>query len=225
RSNPIPVGSSGFLSKASRIDKIYVHDDQIGPFARMESDGVPVCLEKGNPEFSLSTSWRGSSGVIGSARAVPVAILVPLYHKMRITYDVIERIVINFDSSVETFRSNGLIPQLGKRLEWDLFLSTINDLKEEILQSRDLDEAERIEVLTERMPRFVWRATAVIDKKPIVELVFDATDIEQGNFLIRAIRFDRPFFEILKSISNMPSIATIINNSFVSPIFGWIREH
>ena len=90
---------------------------------------------------------------------------------MRITYDVIERIVIIFDSSVETFRNNRLLPQLGKRLEWDLFLSTNNDMKEEVLLYRDLDDAERRDVLTEKMPRFVWRAMAVVDEKSIVEIV------------------------------------------------------
>jgi len=144
---------------------------------------------------------------------------------MRITYDVIERIVIIFDSSVETFRNNRLLPQLGKRLEWDLFLSTNNDMKEEVLLYRDLDDAERRDVLTEKMPRFVWRAMAVVDEKSIVEIVFDPTDIEQGNFLTRAIRYDRPFFEILKSIRTMPSIAPINKYFFVSPMFDWIREH
>jgi hypothetical protein len=231
RHAPIPEAPSGFLSKASRIDKIYVHDDQIGPFARMEIDGKVVEVIVAPPPnptklfVSLSTSWMGQNKVIGSCRAIPQAILVPLHHKIRITYDVIERTVINFDSAIEIFRVKGLLPLLKERVEWDIFLSTNNPLKEEILAPAGFDAVNRTEVLTEKMPRYIWRSIAFLNGQRLIELVFDATDIEQGNFFIMAIKYDEPFFVALNSICSVPSAKNIIDKPLVKSIFDWIRKN
>lgn len=230
RSAPIPEAPSGFLSMASRIDKIYVHDDQIGPFARMNVDGrrVIVTLDPAKPPesfVSLSTSWWGQSRIIGSARAVPKTILVPLYHKIRITYDVIERTVINFDSAIESFRAGGLLPSLNGRIEWDIYLSTNNVLKEELLSSNGYVALNRKEVLTEKMPRYIWRSISSIGGQRLMELVFDATDIEQGNFFLMAVKCDAPFFTALKSICSVPSAAPVIDKGLVKSIFDWVRKN
>ncbi len=65
---------SGFLSKASRIDKIYVHDDQVGPFIRMEfgQTGAELKLPddfRGRWSYFLSTSWRCNGNKSGVVRA------------------------------------------------------------------------------------------------------------------------------------------------------------
>jgi hypothetical protein len=230
RTAAIPEAPSGFLSTASRIDKIYVHDDQIGPFARMCLDGqqVNVLVDPTKPpipSISLSTSWWGQNKVIGSARAIPLTILVPLYHKIRITYDIIERTVINFDSAIERFRSRGLLPFLKERIEWNIYLSTNNALKEEILRSNGYNALNRKEVLTEKMPRYIWRSIAFVNHQRLIELIFDATDIEQGNFFVMAVKYDPTFFAALKSICSAPSAAAIIDKDLVKSIFNWIRRN
>jgi hypothetical protein len=81
--SPTPLGN--FLLKASRIDKIYAHDDQLGPFSRMVFDGVKTTVD-GTTENSLSTSWSSTSGAVGMIRAVPKHFIIPLYHKIRIPF-------------------------------------------------------------------------------------------------------------------------------------------
>lgn len=149
----------GFLLRASRIDKIYVHDDQVGPFARMGFDDIKVLLEDGVELGSLSTSWKGSDGKMGSVRAIPDFILVPAYHKIRIPFSVVHDEVFSFDTFIENLRNSKVVPLAG-RLEWDIYLTTVNDLKKDLFDSKNLDGDYRKGVLLESMPRFMWRATA-----------------------------------------------------------------
>jgi hypothetical protein len=73
----IPVGKTGFLLRAARVDKIYAHDDQVGPYARMVFDGNTVDYD-GRSLVSAETSWPDKSGALHNVRAVPTLMLVPL---------------------------------------------------------------------------------------------------------------------------------------------------
>ena len=181
---------------ASKIDKIYVHDDQVGPFARMEIDGKKVSVRDNGKDIkidSLSTLWRGANtneeGDRGSGRAVPLYVLVPLYHKIRIPYGCIYSAVYKFNNYIELLKKEKVFALSGN-FEWEIYLSTVNDFKNSIISERFLyGEACKI-VLVEPMPRFLWLARAMLNGEPAFELVFDATDIEQGSFFIRAVIYN-----------------------------------
>ncbi|MCK4623483.1 MAG: hypothetical protein KAT62_14885 [Desulfuromonadales bacterium] len=219
---PKPMCGTGLLLKSSRIEKFYVHDDQIGPFARMEFDDKLVKLvdtdtgKKLGEYSSLSTSFFNEAG-----RAVPKAILVPLYHKIRIPYDIVHDIVLDFDTLIEVFRPQ-FTQVLSEQLEWDIFLSLGNDFKSEILGSTDLSNGLKENVLIEKMPKYLWRAIGSIKDKPMVEFVFDATDIEQGNVFLRAIRYDNNFHNLLCLLSKAPQILLSANRSI--SVFHWYSE-
>src|SRR5208337_196372 len=69
--DPVSIPGGSFFMKAARMDKIYAHDDQIGPFARMAiyplRDADPPCT-------CLTTEWKGKDGEIGKVYAVPKVI-------------------------------------------------------------------------------------------------------------------------------------------------------
>jgi hypothetical protein len=197
----VPYGPTGFLLKASRIDRIYVHDDQVGPFARMVFDKIQVNTNEG-PRKSISTSWKGKDGKIGSIRALPDILLIPLYHKIRIPFDVVHVAIIPFDGVIEQARLNKVVT-LPERLEWDIYLTTVNYLKTNILETRCAKDGEYCqEIMLEGMPRFIWRAIGLCGDKPSIELLFDATDIEQGALFIRAIEYDYGLSVVLRTLSN-----------------------
>ena len=54
--SPAPIGETQFSLKASRVDKLYVHDDQVGPFARMVFDGVEITIGQDNSGKDLASS-------------------------------------------------------------------------------------------------------------------------------------------------------------------------
>ncbi len=171
---------------ADSMDKIYVHDDQIGPFARMT-----ICEEKVVPfdtdeeeGISLDSSWDES--------VVALNLIIPVYHKIRIKHEHIFALVKRFEyalDSLELFDAG--------RLTWDIRLTSLDKLKGEILSAKKISDSCRKDLLVTPMPRFLWRATAYPRKKSIdltndmlLDFIFDATDIEQGRFFVLAIEYD-----------------------------------
>jgi len=221
--DPVPYAKTGFRSESSRIDKVYSHDDQVGPFARMECDGLVVTL--GGPvDFeTLHTSWRGSDGKIGSARAIPDVLLIPVYHKIRIPFGTIEDTVIEFDDLVEALRTNGLTG-LNERIRWDIYLCTSNDLKRELIANTNLSSDVRHDLLTRNLPRFLWRATGRVGITPLVDLLFDATDIEQGLFFLRPIEYDQSLGTVIRQVASSP-IQSHFQSSPVWRILDWYARN
>ena len=64
------------MLKSNCISKFYVHDDGVGPFARMAFEPLDT---NGHP--TLTTSVAPSSEAIGSHFFRPEGLLVPVYHK------------------------------------------------------------------------------------------------------------------------------------------------
>lgn len=227
---PDPLDEIGFLSKSTRINKIYVHDDQVGPFARMEFDDAMIQVVKNGGKtlkWSLSTSWVADDGSIDSVRAVPIAALLPLYHKIRIPLNVVETMIVKFDAIIEICRTKNLIPLLNKRLQWDVHLSCLNDFKTELLKTPYIESDYRRELLITEMPRFIWRAIALKDDMPLIELIFDATDIAQGNFFIQVVKYNPLLFTVLKKLFSLPNVEELIGvkGRECHPILDWFLTH
>jgi hypothetical protein len=222
-------GESGLLSRASRIDKLYVHDDQVGPFVRMEfSQKLMELPSLENPmkkvkRGSLSTSWKCHSKKPGHVRAIPVALMVPLYHKIRIPFCAVFETIASLDTHIERFRKRHITP-FTDRLEWDIYLTTINEFKTAIRQDDSLDWKLRRGALIEGMPRFMWRATARSREEDVLDLLFDATDIEQGSLLAHAIGYSDEVFEMLRVMSQDPGLMKTLKPGPEWKILNWFSE-
>lgn len=210
---PAPYGNTGLLLTATRIDKLYVHDDQVGPFARMEFSGQEI-----------KTSWIGTDGKIGSISALPKLMLVPLYHKIRIPLETVVKIIMIFDQFLEWMRSARNSP-LTARAVWDVKLTSIAELRREVVAS-GLAGDSRERALTTSMPRFIWRASASIDGVNVFDLLFDATDIEQGKLFFAAIEYDAATVAFVKRMT--PQALQLLHQhppSFlaVKPVLDWFH--
>ena len=75
------------------------------------------------------------------------------------------------------------------------------------------------------MPRFIWRAIATKDSNPVVELLFDATDIEQGSFFLRPIEYNDIFSSILKEFVKVVDYSTIVKDINLQKILTWFNEN
>lgn len=174
---PIPEPNTGFLLRASCIDKLYAHDDQVEPFARMT-----------HQDTHLDTSWPGDGPVL----AVPYILVLPLYNKIRIPFSFVHDGVLSFDGTLELARQDTQLP----RLEWDIYLTTVNSFKEDILcNSKDILKNKTADVLTHSFPRFLWRATAYIGEDKQLDLLFDATGIEQQKLIELTVEYT-PFIRM-----------------------------
>lgn len=192
---PTPYGE-GFLLRSSRINRIYAHDDQVGPFTSMYFENGPVVIDPQNPAFNLDylsvacgPDAKNKSGSV----FIPQFLLIPLTTTIRIPFEVILNVVIDFDSIVEWFRSNEFL-SVNSRIEWDICLTSGNDYKAGIFDDIVDVPGSRHNVLTTHLPKFIWRATAYEEKRPLIDLLFDTTDVKQGSLLISAVPYDTSVF-------------------------------
>lgn len=172
--DPKPQAQTGLLLRAMRIDKIYAHDDQVGPFARM--------VHARSTHDYFVTSWQGH----GVVEARPQFLLLPLYHKIRIPFAIIHDAIFELDRFLEQARPH-VYPTLP-RTEWDIFLTTIGEFKSDILGTLRAQLGAAIEqTLVASLPRFIWRVTARCGDDCHLELLFDATGIAQHNLLVHVL--------------------------------------
>ncbi len=202
RNKSIPYGLQQFKLRTTRIDELYVHDDQVGPFARMRLDGTKVKTETKVSIFdlnSLSTSWKGQDNRIGSIRAVPKFHLIPLYPKIRIRFEFIRNVVMSFDQYIrKAIFGPKPVSSFESPFEWDIFLTTVNDIKPALQNELLIENSVKKKILLHNMPRFVWRARMRNKNKVVLELLFDATDIEQGKFFVCGIEYFKPLYTFIK---------------------------
>jgi hypothetical protein len=217
------LGGTGPKLRASRMDKIYAHDDQVGPFARMELDGKGISVPQYAGVWSLSTSWD-SKHTGGAVRAVPDMLLVPLYHKVRIGWDWVLSVVAGFDSFISELSKFAGAPQMSD-LEWDVFLSDVNAVKADILSTAVLDGPTKASLATQPMPKFIWRAIAHHGTQERIEILIDATDIETSDALVHVRINDATASAIYKQIAAAPQFEASPINSEAKKILRWIRDH
>jgi len=203
-------GKSAFRQRAARVDKIYAHDDQLGPFARMAFDGIAVKHQQDGRTVrsqSLSTTWPSSDGSL-KVRALPRILLIPLYHKIRIPYADVFQAIIELDGFLKTLSLPGQLRALGT-LEWDIHLTTVNDLKTGLQQTSTLRGPARLQWLTRSMPRFLWRATGLDRDRAMLDVLFDATDIHTNNGVHGVIFYDDDVEQVMRIIAAEPTLASI----------------
>jgi len=103
--------------------------------------------------------------------------------------------------------------------EWDLYLTGVNEYKRETLESDQEPLGGRLAVLGQGMPRFVWRATAFSGQDRVLDLLFDATDIEQGNVFLRAVEYHAALSGFLRDRLQSGLLPPVAGK--VAPILRW----
>jgi len=200
---PIPEGDTDFALKASRIDKLYVHDDQVGPYARMEftpwflttSRRSPLVVPGDEDAYIVD-----STGRCGNVGVFPDALLVPLYQKIRIPYETAHDAILVFDSLLGEMHNAGVM-ELPERMEWDVYLSCVNEFKKNIFRRTDLTGPLRQHILERELPRFIWIADAWAGEEIVLSVIFDATDIEQGELVVLCIEKSAALRGILTALA------------------------
>lgn len=181
----VPYGEPGVLLAASRINRLYAHDDQVGPFARMN-------FENGMLQTAQVNRHQKRSAIF----AEPLHLMVPLYHKIRIPFQQILKLTIEIDKLIETIRSVGGLPVgISERLVWDIELVALDEYRTTIRAST-LPATDKLAILTAELPRFIWRLGAENSTgEPLFDMLFDPTDLLQGRLFLRAIGYHPPSLE------------------------------
>ncbi len=148
---------------ADNIEKFYAHDDQWGPFVRIEF----------KDDAEIETPWT-----VFHPQNLPTYttnIVVAVYPKIRISYEDIEAIVLGLDTIFTLFFSNKIVYDLA----WDIKIDFSENHKSCLKQS-SLDNGDKLSRLTKSQPKYLWIATCFIGEFKILEFTFDATDVVNG---------------------------------------------
>jgi hypothetical protein len=179
---PAVKKKKGLTLTADRLVKFYAHDDQVGPFARLE-------FAKGakSKHYPLTTAWVNYDKFIPGSPipkmlATPEAIIVPVNEKVRVSFtNVYDKLI-----DIDTFFCEFIVP--GHFIVWDFHLEHSNEYKKEIFGDID-DSAKagtplriRRKILKRCFPKYIWVAKALFDGKVQFEFVFDATNVADASF-------------------------------------------
>lgn len=145
------VAIVGYSMRDGRLYKLYVHDDQIGPFSSVMSgkkgdgdDGFRTW------EYTYNDRWKGSFCDTIEFDHV----IIPMYHKVRLPMTWV-RTAVTVSKHLFGCGAN-------------VSLRTISDYKAELLR-RGMEDRE---VLTIQFPRYVWVIRSESDEE---DIVVDAT--------------------------------------------------
>lgn len=207
----------GMNLKGLYISKFYAHDDQIGPFSRLHVfDGATVKRNSHEEEYPIrfKGSWKDKDGK--QLWMDPVVVIIPVYHKIRVKFLDVTDWILPIDDYFTSIRM--FDPKSTIRLEWDVFLSTLNKFREELWESlRDTNTGRKL--LLDNHPRFIWRIRASVRKIPLFEILADATDMARSFFFYRLWFINRDFGKYIKSKMAEPggkdSVTRYLTSKFV----------
>ena len=176
------------------IDRVYVHDDRYGPYVALEVSG--------NPRLQLMWGNDGSSELreIMDLKAV----VIGLYHKVRIDYLYVRNLCASMKSIVGALHkfvadgkgeegSNSSALEKFSGCECVITLAKIGSLKSEIRQSAEFFSyngiADKTALLLENFPKYIWRCSFYDGEKRFLDFLIDATEVPQGNLILGGIQY------------------------------------
>lgn len=193
--------------RGSAIPECYVHDDRIGPYAHViftDSDETTKDGQK-KPLTRVAIEYQWSSPP-GRENAIVEGLLIPIYPKMRLSYD---RIFKWMTALIEQLSASvpGLILQ-GDELE-TCFLRG-RDYKNEYA-ARDLPLQDRFNFLAlTSFPRWVGVARLFRGPVPVFDVLLDTTESDLGFPILGIVLLDKNALSLQAQLKAQP---------FLFPIF------
>ena len=172
-----------FSTKSENLSKLYIHDDRIGPYARLE-------YKDGN--WNLPYDGCISNDVHNTEFYEPTDIVIGLYPKVRLPFATVwnfayylnENIKALFDLHPNTNESDAKIAKTGyENILWDFKLENGADLKRRIRKSDVLSNSKK-NFLGMSLPHYCWVVKAHLFSQTIFEVILDSTEVSQGKYVI-----------------------------------------
>lgn len=193
------------------IDRLFVHDDNVGPFtellirplSELNDPDRPRDVE---PPVILQSTAKPGPGYDAPAAFVPTAITVPTLSEMRVTWKDIHPWLLRLQVFLwyfrKFFRQHGI--HVGK-LQWDIRISRGNAFKR-FLRKEHISNSDARQVITESLPRYLWRATMYNDEDAVLELIADATDTARSCPLLRTIWYDVQVKQVFEDVLSLSEV-------------------
>lgn len=166
--------------ESSRIESLIVHDDQTGPYSKMN-----FSKEYG---MSLDTDWSipTDPGPIDASIDVLIIMNKP---KVRIRF-------ASMLSQTKELNKNlySAFVKRGRYISWDIRLVSVCRVKQEIL-STDINDEDKLRLVGRSMPRYMWKVELLtrMDSSysspatKVTSYYFDATDMDNASIFLFGI--------------------------------------
>jgi hypothetical protein len=165
---------------------LYIHDDRIGPFARIRITTNPqeIRLFIDN-KSDLSIQWglileeKDDSGNWKDADQIliPDSMIIPNYRKIRIPSEYISN---TCDSVIQEYMEYWKEQEEETpEVEYELELISSAAYKSKLIKKTKIINKE--EVLCKPLAKYIWSAKFTNNKDTLFEILFDSTEIPQGN--------------------------------------------
>lgn len=206
----------------------YIHDDRLGPFARATFETIA-----GRNGLALRRKTDKGTWEKPHELLVPSSLIAPNYKKVRIPYTLPRNTCkVIQDEFEEWIKSGGgRRDQYKNALRFSLQLEQISDIRKELINypySQNDKELIRRKVrfLTGSYARFQWVAAFTFQGQPAFKILFDATDIPQGNAIseifIQDERQAEPVLAVLRQYAKSIDTGTQ-NESFFGAVLRYLR--
>jgi hypothetical protein len=204
------LGSIPYLGR--RIERFFVHDDNVGPFAHLKIVRPPSDpLQEGDSDaayylrkapYALEIDRKDELGKREKLLCVPHLAIVPVYAKIRLPFVALHGWLDSYASVLEEYGSKlGLDP---KELTWDVRLDSSNAFKAEL---RADDAAHCFGyILTKPYPRYIWRASISMGHRRIVELIADTTEMADAFPFLDALYYDEDAGREIRRFFSLPEV-------------------
>lgn len=214
----VATGNWGLIPSMTglHIDKFYAHDDQIGPFSRVE---VKPSTKVGKVIYPVTFQGAWVDKQTGKLLTLyPHVLIIPVYNKIRLSFADIQAWITRL-----TYVLSSLFGPEAP-LEWDVYLTTTNEYKKFIKNSQQHRGKVLEGLILEQHPRFIWRATLKFDRTDILELLFDATDMARSLPVYHAQWYNQELRNLLNGLLKRSELQNRIIPFLTRPFLEFLIE-
>lgn len=191
------------------LEKIYAHDDQWGHFARAEFENNNL----------LNTTWSKFHESEKFPSTKIVGLIVPVFPKVRISYDDIEPILL---ALMEIYKLS-FEGELESGFVWDTKIMLSETYKQHVRLCEDLENPVKMGFLTRSLPKYVWVITCYCKEIRISDFIFDATGISNAMLGIEIVSYYSKIQEHFhKTLQQNPSFENYFSHRLKKRYFNFL---
>ncbi|ESP91888.1 hypothetical protein [Pseudoalteromonas luteoviolacea] len=185
-----------------RNNYLYIHDDRIGPFARMRivtNNKEVNSLIEGKTEASINWglmleekdehgNWQDAEQLL-----IPDSLIIPNYRKIRIPSEYIAN---TCNSVIQEYIH--YYHELGEgcpAVTFDIELISSAIYKSSLIKTPNV--ANKEEILCKPLAKYIWCAKFQSEKLSLFDILFDSTEIPQGDAIAGISIYDQSGFDAI----------------------------
>ncbi len=193
--------------KGSRIRSLVVHDSAIGPFTNLD-----IVEKKSGQPRHMKGMWQHANNK--PVDITPEMIIVPLPQAVRLDYNSILLWVNRLSIIVDLFLKT------DEKLEWDIQVVDSNAYKSSIRYSDQIDEKDKLEILVNQHPKFIWTVKLILKEVELIEFLADASNPKNTVPFYKVVKYNADFSSALNSLLRLedsdPQLKSILTESLLS---------